>query len=145
MRKVKVSECLSVSGVTRCDRGGWSAFTPGRGRTMSGITRTKTVVTTLPDGTTTVEATVSGGADEQEATISVSAEGDVVGGGSGRANVSDTRQPQTLVDLGAPPSSCYSAPSSAAEFSRALPRTRACRTMASRRRCRQTPRSVAST
>jgi len=56
---------------------------------MAALTRTKTVVTTLPDGTTTVETSVSGAGDEQEATIAVTAEGDVVGGGTGRANVRD--------------------------------------------------------
>lgn len=62
----------------------------GGRRAMSFVTRTKTVVTTLPDGQTSVETSVisEGGDEEHEATISVTADGDVLGGGnSGLANV----------------------------------------------------------
>lgn len=49
--------------------------------------KVKTVITTMPDGETTSTTTVFG-ADEKEVTVSVEADGEVIGGGGLRANVS---------------------------------------------------------
>ena len=54
--------------------------------------KVKTVITTAPDGETSSTTTVFG-EDGKEVTVSVEADGDIIGGGGLRANVSDFGHP----------------------------------------------------